>query len=125
VATMYTRIERYCSEDPELAMHLRRAYKGILQKPAGAGDQEQSQKYYIRAGGCYAEAGKDMEASDAFYKAKEFTEGDQHARKAANFDRAVETVQSFLGDQSKSVDLDTSYENSPVSLTHPSRLDSS
>jgi hypothetical protein len=33
VATMYTRIERYCSEDPELAKHLQLAYNGILQKP--------------------------------------------------------------------------------------------
>ena len=60
----------------------------------GAGDHEQSQKCYIRAGECYAEAGKDMEASDAFCKAKEFTKGAQHARKAANFDRAVEIIQS-------------------------------
>jgi tetratricopeptide (TPR) repeat protein len=65
----------------------------------GAGEHEQSQKCYIRAGECYAEAGKNIEASDAFCKAKEFTKGAQYSRKAADFDRAVEIVQSYPVDE--------------------------
>jgi len=66
----------------------------------GIVEHDQSQGCYLRAGECYVEAGKDMEASDAFYKAKEFTKGAQCARNAANFDRAVEIVRNHPVEES-------------------------
>ena len=71
----------------------------------GIGEHDQSQGCYLRAGECYAEAGKDMEASDAFCKAKEFTKGAQFARKAANFDRALEIVQSHQVEESVAIKI--------------------
>jgi len=87
----------------------------------GIGKHDQSQQCYLRAGECYVEAGKDMEAFDAFRKAKELTKGTQDAlseggnrsstmkawrnssgrsTKAANFDQAGEIVQSHLAEES-------------------------
>jgi tetratricopeptide (TPR) repeat protein len=63
------------------------------------GEHDQSQRCYLRAGECYAESGRDRKASDAFCNAREFTKGAQHARKAADFDRAAEIVQSHSVDE--------------------------
>jgi len=64
-----------------------------------AGDHDQSEKCYLRAGECYAESGDDLKASDAFCKAKEFTKGALYARKGADFDRAAEIVQNYSVDE--------------------------
>lgn len=72
---------------------------GDLFSKCAVGDHDQSRKCHTRAAECYAEAGRYREASDAFCKAKEFTKGAQHARKAADFDRAAEIVLSHPVDK--------------------------
>ncbi|CAG8575551.1 17069_t:CDS:2, partial [Acaulospora colombiana] len=64
-----------------------------------AGDHTQSQACYIKAGECFVEAGNHKEASDSFCMAGEFTKGAKQARLAAEFDRAIEIIQTSEVDQ--------------------------
>jgi hypothetical protein len=59
-----------------------------------SGSHTQSQACYVKAGECFVEAGNHKQASDAFCLAGEFTKGAKQARLAADFDRAIEIIQS-------------------------------
>ena len=58
-----------------------------------SGDHPQSQTCYLNAGKCYAEAGRDSEASKAYCLGGDFTKGAKHARMAGEFDRALQIIQ--------------------------------
>jgi hypothetical protein len=64
-----------------------------------SGDHTQSQACYLKAGECFVEAGNHKQASDAFCLGGEFTKGAKQARLAAEFDRAIEIIQSNDVDQ--------------------------
>jgi tetratricopeptide (TPR) repeat protein len=54
--------------------------------------------YYKTLGKCLAEAGKYRKASDAYYLAMEYTLAAQHARKAGDFDRALQIIDNHFVD---------------------------
>jgi tetratricopeptide (TPR) repeat protein len=57
-----------------------------------SGDHPQSRTCYLNAGKCYAEAGRDSEASKAYCCGGDFTKGAKHARMAGEFDRALQII---------------------------------
>lgn len=67
-------------------------------------DQDQRTRWYIRSAECYTEADRLRRASDAYSYAEEWTLAARYARKAGEFDRALQIIKESQGVEEKVAD---------------------